>query len=239
MPAVFVLVGCFLMRSGINSIFDKKLPDLTLSLSSYNPGITVDPNPIYYNRDGGPLGYAVWQRPPPENPTWNANYLYNGSVNGQGRLMSLIPDAIDLPIVPYDVSFAAPYLQNVSWELLQSRNSHKASRYGAYSFGYVTPEEYRYTIHVNYTGVHAAPIYQNVLNDAILKSVDPAQSIKTVIKPLAVTKNEVATAGSFNGFPVVIMIMLAFAFIPAAFALFVVRERETKAKHLQVSFMKQ
>jgi hypothetical protein len=33
---------------------------------------------------------------------------------------------------------------------------------------------------------------------------------------------------------VVVMIMLAFAFIPAAFALFVVRERETKAKHLQV-----
>lgn len=30
------------------------------------------------------------------------------------------------------------------------------------------------------------------------------------------------------------MIMLAFAFVPAAFALFVVRERETKAKHLQV-----
>lgn len=33
---------------------------------------------------------------------------------------------------------------------------------------------------------------------------------------------------------VVVMIMLSFAFVPAAFALFVVRERETKAKHLQV-----
>lgn len=31
------------------------------------------------------------------------------------------------------------------------------------------------------------------------------------------------------------MIMLSFAFVPAAFALFVVRERETKAKHLQAS----
>lgn len=49
-----------------------------------------------------------------------------------------------------------------------------------------------------------------------------------------VTANEVSTASSFDGFPVVVMIMLSFAFVPAAFALFVVRERETKAKHLQV-----
>jgi ATP-binding cassette subfamily A (ABC1) protein 3 len=49
-----------------------------------------------------------------------------------------------------------------------------------------------------------------------------------------VTANEVNTASSFDGFPVVVMIMLSFAFVPAAFALFVVRERETKAKHLQV-----
>jgi ABC-type multidrug transport system fused ATPase/permease subunit len=72
------------------------------------------------------------------------------------------------------------------------------------------------------------------VNDAILKSYQPGASITATVTPLKVTAHEVNTASSFDGFPVVVMIMLAFAFVPAAFALFVVRERETKAKHLQV-----
>ena len=234
MPALFVAVGCVLMLSGINSIFDKKLPDLSLNLSKYNPYVKTQPNPILYNQDGQQFQYNMFQVPPSDHPEWGTSTnLINPNVTGQDVIMSVIPHHNTLPIVGLN----APTILNMSLDLLSTRTAYAASRYGAFSFGLVTDGvEYRYNAHVNYTGAHASAIFQNIMNDAILRSIDPTQSITAVVKPLAVTKHEISTASSFNGFPVVIMIMLAFAFIPAAFALFVVRERETKAKHLQVSF---
>ena len=223
MPALFVLVGCLLMKAGVNSIFAEKMPPLTLGLGSYNPGIATDPNPLPYNPDGGPFGYVVW-----EGNQW----VENPSVVGQGAIMAQIPASASLPIYTYPV----PSVLNMSQALLDSRGDWKASRYGAVSFGLVdATEEFVYNVHANYTGAHASAIFMNQVNDAILKQYGvPGASIRTKLTPLGVTRHEVATASSYDGFTIVIMIMLSFSFIPAAFALFVVRERETKAKHLQL-----
>lgn len=117
------------------------------------------------------------------------------------------------------------------------RNDWKASRYGALSFNNISREVhyYHYNVHVNFTGSHASAVFANLISGALARLYDPSVTITTVLHPLPVTAKELTTASSFDGFPVVVMILLAFSFIPAAFVLFVVRERETKAKHLQVS----
>jgi ATP-binding cassette, subfamily A (ABC1), member 3 len=233
MPALFVLAGCFLMRSGLNSIFAEKMPPLTLGLGGYNPGIRVDPNPFPFNAEGGAFLYQDWS----QGGSWEEN----PSVTGQAALLNGgVPGAADMPVYPVQ---GAVSVLNMSQVLLDSRAQWRASRYGAVSFAALPPvgadaiaepPEFVYNVHANYSGAHAGAIFQNLVNEAILKRYAPGASITASVTPLRVTALEVDTASSFDGFPVVVMIMLAFAFVPAAFALFVVRERETKAKHLQV-----
>jgi len=225
LPAIFVLVGCLLMKAGVNSIFAEDMPPLTLGLAAYNPGIRANSNPLPFNADGSPFGYTVWE---------DNQFVLNPSVVGQAAIMAAIPAGPTLPTYSFAPGFVQN-VQNMSASLLASRVDWKASRYGALTFAVVNDtQEFNYNVHANYTGAHASAIFTNLVNGAILQQFAPGASIRTTVKPLGVTRNEVATASSFDGFTIVIMIMLSFAFIPAAFALFVVRERETKAKHLQL-----
>jgi ATP-binding cassette, subfamily A (ABC1), member 3 len=124
----------------------------------------------------------------------------------------------------------------MSKHLLETRNKYKASRYGAASWLLVnkTGGQFGYAVHANYTGVHAAPVFANMINSAILRLYDPSASISTTLRQLPITANEKRQATGFDSFYVCVMILLATPFIPAAFALFIVRERELKAKHQQV-----
>lgn len=72
-------------------------------------------------------------------------------------------------------------------------------------------------------------------NEAIIRQYDPSVSITTTLRQLPVTKHMYKQAGGFDSFYVCIMILLAMPFISSSFMLFIVREREQKAKHLQVS----
>lgn len=187
MPAIFVLIGVILMRVGNNSIFARVLPTLTLSTAAYNPGITVNRNPLYYNAPG----YAFWQNTmsgwtDPTN-SWN-----NLNVSGQDRVMQSIPSFASLPVVPMEV----PSAYNMSLELLWSRGEWKASRYGAVTFANVSTgtsnKRINYNVHANYTGVHSSIIFSNLMADAVLRSFRPGSSLTASIKPLPVTKNEVS-----------------------------------------------
>ncbi|EWM19989.1 abc transporter [Nannochloropsis gaditana] len=210
------------MRAGVNSIFAEKMPPLTLSLDAYNPGIQINRNPLPYNAEGESFIFTMWE---------GNQQMENPNVVGQDVIMAGIPSGSTLPTY----SIAANSVQNMSSGLLDTRRDWKASRYGALTFAVVDDlEEFNYNVHANYTGAHSSAIFANLINDALLQQYAPGSSIKTTIKPLGVTRNEISTAASFDGFTIVIMMMLAFAFIPAAFAVFVVRERETKAKHLQL-----
>jgi ABC-type multidrug transport system ATPase subunit len=224
LPAIFVLVGCLLMKAGVASIFAEEMPPLTLGLAAYNPGIRNNANPLPFNADGGAFGYTRWE---------GNQYVLNPSVVGQEAIMAAIPAGPTLPTYSFPAD-AVQNVQNMSASLLASRGDWKASRYGAMTFAVVDTQEFNYNVHANFTGAHASAIFTNLVNEGILRQFAPGASIRTTVKPLGVTQNEVATASSFDGFNIVIMIMLSFAFIPAAFALFVVRERETKAKHLQL-----
>lgn len=226
MPGIFVLIGCILLKSGVNSIFAEKQPSLLLSTAKYNPKITENPLPLYFSGNGQFYFSTMYG----DNDFRGNN---NWNVSGQHDIIDNIPNHNSLPTVEVDNPMGT---YNFTRTLLLTRNKWKATRYGAFSFANISRnvDKYHYNVHANFTGVHAGPIFANMLSGAIARLYNPSASIQTVVNPLPVTENELLTASSFDGFPVVVMIMLAFAFIPAAFVLFVVRERETKAKHLQI-----
>ena len=54
------------------------------------------------------------------------------------------------------------------------------------------------------------------------------------LHPLPLTVNEATIVGNYQVNLVATFILLAIPYVPAAFATFIVREREVKAKHQQV-----
>jgi ATP-binding cassette subfamily A (ABC1) protein 3 len=76
----------------------------------------------------------------------------------------------------------------------------------------------------------------NEVHQAFLQSISdiPTAKITAHNHPLPRTFQQDAASASTDAFVVSLFVMIAFCFIPASFAIFVVREREVKAKHQQV-----
>mmetsp|Transcript_43481 Transcript_43481/g.48976 ORF Transcript_43481/g.48976 Transcript_43481/m.48976 type:complete len:2055 (-) Transcript_43481:245-6409(-) len=92
-----------------------------------------------------------------------------------------------------------------------------------------------YVIQYNYTAIHAAPLYQMLADEAIVREAigDNEFKIQTVIHPLPITTVEDSFGEAENAFTAWFLIILSFPFISGSFATFVVQERQSKAKHLQ------
>ena len=67
-----------------------------------------------------------------------------------------------------------------------------------------------------------------------MKNFAPASSISMSLHPLPLTFNEASSNNNFAVNQIAIFVLLAIPYIPAAFATFIVREREVKAKHQQL-----
>jgi hypothetical protein len=91
-----------------------------------------------------------------------------------------------------------------------------------------------YMLHANYTATFGAPVYVNLLGEAVAKAIDPTASIKASLHPLPYTTKESSILTSYSTNIVVIFIMVVAPFIPAAFAAYIVKEREVKAKQQQM-----
>ena len=92
-----------------------------------------------------------------------------------------------------------------------------------------------YWVLQNSTAPHATPVFINLVNDALLRwtSGDASSSITVRSSPFPFTnyqKHQISAAISFTA---VLFVIIAFSFIPASFAVFVVKEREINAKHQQ------
>jgi ATP-binding cassette, subfamily A (ABC1), member 3 len=94
---------------------------------------------------------------------------------------------------------------------------------------------YGYVIQYNFTGLHVGPLFQSVADQALLRYAtnDKEITISTTIAPLPITQAEERYGAAEDLVLVWFMIMFVFPFIAAAFASFIVLERESKAKHLQ------
>uniref|UniRef100_A0A7S3XYS2 ABC transporter domain-containing protein n=1 Tax=Heterosigma akashiwo TaxID=2829 RepID=A0A7S3XYS2_HETAK len=124
--------------------------------------------------------------------------------------------------------------------LLDTKNDQDASRYGAVYFedtsSSSTLVDYKITLLTNFTGLHAAPAFLNVVNEALIQKVLGDHEISITVRsfPLDLTQFELSQKQGIDGFTVTIFILFAFAFVPAGFAQYVVHEKEMKIKYQQV-----
>ena len=149
------------------------------------------------------------------------------------------PDAFDGCAQP-----ASSELTTMSNFLLSDANYEQeptSNRYGAVTFHESTSaasQTYAYNILVNATARDAAPMFINLVHTGILRVLDagvnPGASITVSNKPLPLTQLQNDISRSSDAFSAATYIVIAFAFLPASYAIFVVRERETGAKHQQL-----
>ena len=93
-----------------------------------------------------------------------------------------------------------------------------------------------YTAFVNTTAFHAGPAAVNLVNNGLFNWVSggAGASIRTTNAPLPFTQRQYTVVSSLTSFVSVLFVVIAFSFVPASFAAFVVKEREVGAKHQQL-----
>ena len=109
-------------------------------------------------------------------------------------------------------------------------------RFGAIHFEHAEEDLVTATIFQNSSAMHSTGVYMNVLNRALLRHYrdDPGAGMTTVNAPFKFTARFQQLVSAFAAVSASISIIMAFSFIPAAVAVFVVREREVSAKHQQL-----
>ncbi|XP_048497581.1 ABC transporter A family member 1 isoform X3 [Beta vulgaris subsp. vulgaris] len=130
-----------------------------------------------------------------------------------------------------------PQLLFMSEYLISSINESYQSRYGAVVMDKPNDDgSLGYTVLHNSTCQHAAPTYINLINSAILRLAvsDKNRTIQTRNHPLPMTKSQHLQHHDLDAFSAAIIVTIAFSFIPASFAVPIVKEREVKAKHQQL-----
>ncbi|KAK3023525.1 hypothetical protein RJ639_044791 [Escallonia herrerae] len=93
-----------------------------------------------------------------------------------------------------------------------------------------------YTVLHNSSCQHAAPTFVNLMNAAILRlaSLNENMTIRTRNHPLPMTQSQHLQRHDLDAFSAAVVLSIAFSFIPASFAVAIVKEREVKAKHQQL-----
>lgn len=126
-------------------------------------------------------------------------------------------------------------IRSLSGYLLDTRTAHKASRYVAYYLQGDLDTGIKASYMVNTTATLAAPLFCNFLSTALYRiaSGDSTADITMTTHPLPLTATEEAVSGSVNALFTSLFVVIAFAFIPAAFIVYVVKERSVSAKHQQ------
>jgi ATP-binding cassette subfamily A (ABC1) protein 3 len=217
-PTILVLLGLGLLQLQP----DENLPDLRLTPNFQNPDLPKQQrNPVPMNAMSS-LGAAIQSR------------FNNDDIPGYAVPMEPTPDRFE------GCAQGAEPLHELSNYLIESEGDHDehgASRYGAITISEnSTLTNLQYNVMVNGSSIHGAAIYPNLIHTALLQEALQNSSVRIVINshPLPRTVRQNEQSASFSALTVALFLSIAFAFIPAGFAVFVVREREVKAKHLQL-----
>eukprot|EP01138_Halocafeteria_seosinensis_P011391 gb/GECG01011634.1/.p1 GENE.gb/GECG01011634.1/~~gb/GECG01011634.1/.p1 ORF type:complete len:2040 (+),score=216.84 gb/GECG01011634.1/:1-6120(+) len=131
----------------------------------------------------------------------------------------------------------------LSHYLLDQVGTSAASRYGAF----LVPEWSKVNAHkfsenttavilVNSTALHGIPTFLNVFSSLLFRQLyqDDSRNITIFNSPFPFTNAQHGQIKSITSFITVLFIVIAFAFIPSSFAVFIVKEREVNAKHQQL-----
>ncbi|CAI8613948.1 unnamed protein product [Vicia faba] len=223
-PALFLFIGLLFMEL-------KPHPDqisLTLSTSNFNPLLSG-------GGGGGPV---------PFNLSFPIAEKVAQNVKG-GWIQSCSPSSYKFPNSKKALADAmeaagptlGPSLLSMSEYLMSSFNESYQSRYGAIVMDdQNTDGSLGYTVLHNFSCQHAAPTFINLMNSAILRLAthDMNATIQTRNHPLPMTQSQHLQRHDLDAFSAAIIVNIAFSFIPASFAVSIVKEREVKAKHQQL-----
>ncbi|ONK78401.1 uncharacterized protein A4U43_C02F18390 [Asparagus officinalis] len=222
-PAVFLLFGLLFLKL-------KPHPDqhsVTLTTSNFNPLLT--------GGGGGPIPFNLSLHIAEEV----ASCVKGGWIQKEEPRTFRFPnpekalaDAIDAagPTL-------GPTLLSMSEYLITSLNESYQSRYGAVVMDDQNDDgSLGFTVLHNSSCQHAAPTYINVVNAAILRHAtgDTNMTIQVRNHPLPVTMSQKSQRHDLDAFSAAVIVSIAFSFIPASFAVAIVKEREVKAKHQQL-----
>ncbi|XP_060186206.1 ABC transporter A family member 1 isoform X3 [Lycium barbarum] len=134
-------------------------------------------------------------------------------------------------------STLGPVLLSMSEYLMSSFNESYQSRYGAIVMDNQTGDgSLGYTVLYNSSCQHSAPTFINLMNSAILRLATNHENmtIRTRNHPLPQTASQHQQHHDLDAFSAAVVIAIAFSFIPASFAVAIVKEREVRAKHQQL-----
>lgn len=218
MPVLFVVLGGLVMMT---SRFSIPQPSIKLSVASYNPGISEERLPLPYS--DGP--FFCW------DPTCSSI----SSVSNQSDIMNFLIDKETYPLQPLT---SAVSIGNVSDYVYRTRKDYEASRYGAFSFAEISTESSNrgitYVVHANYTAVHGGPLFNSLMAETYIRSIDPTTSVTARLHPFPDTKLEEKQYSNFNLSNLIFFILISIPFSAASFAGYTVYEKEVKAKDQQM-----
>jgi ATP-binding cassette, subfamily A (ABC1), member 3 len=261
-PVVMTLGGLALLKAGLPKDFpDYQLSTAQFNAAGNartgDPNRPTKPNYVPYTifksmanspTDSTALRSVVQSMQYPNATTTEARLIF-GSADFQALDASdpygfITPQLVGYPTLDY---------QRMSSFLLRDKRSYAASKYGAYVWtadGTIVPNQTRaggfgvpgaspavtYSIFANTTGKHTSGVFANLMTTALYRTAtgDAAASVTTRTHPLPFTLRQANLIGAFFSFSAATIIVLAYAFIPASNAVFVVREREVSAKHQQL-----
>ncbi|XP_020114345.1 ABC transporter A family member 1 isoform X2 [Ananas comosus] len=223
-PAVFLLFGLLFLRL-------KPHPDqdsVTLTTSYFNPLLSG-------GGGGGPIPFNLTL---PIAKQVAAN-IKGGWIQKQEPRAFKFPDSEKTLADAIDAAGPSlgPVLLSMSEYLITSLNESYQSRYGAVVMDDQNDDgSVGYTVLHNSSCQHSAPTYINIVNSAILRLAtgDKNMTIRTRNHPLPMTESQRLQRHDLDAFSASIIVGIAFSFIPASFAVAIVKEREVKAKHQQL-----
>mmetsp|Transcript_26423 Transcript_26423/g.39214 ORF Transcript_26423/g.39214 Transcript_26423/m.39214 type:complete len:1955 (+) Transcript_26423:136-6000(+) len=230
LPVLLVVLGLGLLQlqPGFNQ------PGLTLTPGKYNPlKNKVDRNYVVFNTEDGTLGDQIMSR-------------FNGDFDGEndgtdgGGVWGLA-----VPITPEEDEFyncsqgAAPLFDSSNYMIknIKPKGQKGSSHYGSVTVaGESTLNDLSYNVMINGSAVHGAGVYMNLVHEAFLQVLTGVGAASITVRnyPLPRTWEQENNAASVDAFTAALFFMIAFCFIPASYAAFIVKEKEVKAKHQQI-----
>ncbi|XP_024027117.1 ABC transporter A family member 1 [Morus notabilis] len=223
-PAVFLLIGLLFLKL-------KPHPDqrpLTFTTAHFNPLLTGEGG-------GGPIPFDL---------SWPIAKEVAQHIKG-GWIQIFKPTGYKFPDSEKALTDAieaagptlGPVLLSMSEYLMSSFNESYQSRYGAIVMDDQSDDgSLGYTVLHNSSCQHAAPTFINLMNAAILRLAthNTNMTIQTRNHPLPMTKSQHLQRHDLDAFSAAVIASIAFSFVPASFAVSIVKEREVKAKHQQL-----
>ncbi|KAL8261643.1 hypothetical protein R6Q59_025692 [Mikania micrantha] len=223
-PALFLLIGLLLLE--LKPHPDQ--PSIIFTTSNFNPLLTGEGG-------GGPIPFDL-SLPIAQEVS---HYIEGGWIQKYKESTYRFPDpskALEDAIEAAGPTLG-PLLLSMSEYLMSSFNESYESRYGAIV---MDPQKddgsIGYTVLHNSTCQHAAPTFINLMNAAVLRraTLNDNMTIQTRNHPLPMTESQRLQRHDLDAFSAAIIVSIAFSFIPASFAVAIVKEREVKAKHQQL-----